>query len=105
MFSFFGIIDLAAIAPFYLATGLDLRSLRALRMLRLVRILKLARYSLAMRRFTRAIQIAREEIVLFLCVTAILLTLAAAGIYHLSMNRSPKSLPRRFTDSGGPSLH
>ncbi|MGC1633039.1 MAG: ion transporter [Gelidibacter sp.] len=31
MFSFFGIIDFLAILPFYLAIGVDLRSLRALR--------------------------------------------------------------------------
>ena len=30
IFSFYGLIDLAAILPFYLATGLDLRSLRVI---------------------------------------------------------------------------
>ena len=35
--SFFGIIDLAAIVPFYLSLGVDLRSIRAFRMLRLFR--------------------------------------------------------------------
>ncbi|MBD3635732.1 MAG: ion transporter [Crocinitomicaceae bacterium] len=35
IFSFFGLVDLFAILPFYLSTGLDLRSLRALRLLRL----------------------------------------------------------------------
>ena len=35
VFSFFGLIDLAAILPFYVATGLDLRSLRAVRLIRL----------------------------------------------------------------------
>ena len=49
IFSFFGIIDLLAILPFYLSTSIDLRSLRAFRLLRLVRILKLARYSVAPR--------------------------------------------------------
>ena len=32
IFSFYGIIDLLAILPFYLAVGLDLRSLRILRL-------------------------------------------------------------------------
>ena len=35
IFSFFGLIDLLAILPFYLSFGVDLRSLRALRLLRL----------------------------------------------------------------------
>ena len=41
IFSFFGIIDLLAILPFYLSFGVDLKSLRALRFLRLFRVLKL----------------------------------------------------------------
>ena len=59
--SFFGLIDIAAILPFYISTGVDLRSLRAFRLLRLFRVLKLARYSAAMRRYHRAFLIAREE--------------------------------------------
>jgi voltage-gated potassium channel len=34
IFSFFGLIDLFAILPFYLSFGVDLRSLRVLRMFR-----------------------------------------------------------------------
>ncbi len=42
VFSFYGLVDLLAIAPFYL-TGLDLRYLRTLRVLRVLRVLKLQR--------------------------------------------------------------
>jgi voltage-gated potassium channel len=41
IFSFFGIIDLVAILPFYLASGIDLRSIRVFRLFRLFRIFKL----------------------------------------------------------------
>ena len=41
--SFFGLIDLFAILPFYIASGVDLRAIRAFRLLRMFRILKLAR--------------------------------------------------------------
>ena len=44
IFSFFGIVDLLSILPFYLSAGLDLRSLRSFRLFRLIRLLKLARY-------------------------------------------------------------
>ncbi|MGB1308130.1 MAG: ion transporter, partial [Oceanihabitans sp.] len=64
IFSFYGIIDLLAILPFYLSFGFDLRSLRALRFLRLFRILKLMRYNKAISHFKRAIQSAKEEIFL-----------------------------------------
>jgi voltage-gated potassium channel len=40
VFSFYGLIDLLAILPFYLATAIDLRSLRLMRLLRLARLLK-----------------------------------------------------------------
>ncbi len=53
VFSFFGIIDLVAILPFYLALGIDLRSIRVFRLLRLFRVFKLARYSDAIQRFHR----------------------------------------------------
>ena len=39
IFSFYGLVDFLAIAPFYLAMGVDLRSLRAVRLLRLFSIL------------------------------------------------------------------
>ena len=65
IFSFFGIIDLVAVLPFYLSTGIDLRSNRAVRLLRLFRLLKLARYSRAMQRYHRAFIIAKEELILF----------------------------------------
>jgi voltage-gated potassium channel len=90
LFSFFGLVDLAAILPFYIASGVDLRSIRALRLLRLFRLLKLARYSAAARRFHRALLIAREEIVLFLSVALILLYLAAVGIYYFESEAQPE---------------
>jgi len=37
VFSFFGIIDLLAILPFYIASGVDLRSIRVFRLFRLFR--------------------------------------------------------------------
>ena len=62
--SFFGVLDLVAILPFYLAAGVDLRAVRTFRLLRLLRILKLTRYSDAVRRLRRAVGIVREELVL-----------------------------------------
>jgi voltage-gated potassium channel len=89
-FSFYGIVDLAAILPFYLATGLDLRSLRAFRLLRLFRLLKLVRYSAAAQRYHRAFMIAREELIFFGIISNILLYLSAVGIYYFENPGQPE---------------
>lgn len=88
--SFFGLVDLLAILPFYLAQGVDLRSLRAFRLLRLFRTLKLLRYSRAIRRFRHAFKIAREEMVLFGCVALLLLFFSAVGIYYFENEAQPE---------------
>jgi len=90
IFSFYGLIDLIAILPFYLSTGLDLRSIRALRLLRLLRTLKLLRYSSAIRRFQRALVLAKEELILFFFITVILLFLSGAGIYFFENPAQPE---------------
>jgi voltage-gated potassium channel len=96
MFSFFGIVDLLAILPFYLSLGIDLRSIRALRFLRLFRAFKMVRYSKAIQRFHRAFLIAKEEIVLFLCVAALVLYFAAVGIYYCEHEAQPEAFTSVF---------
>jgi voltage-gated potassium channel len=88
--SFYGLVDLAAILPFYVAAGLDLRSVRVLRLPRLVRILKLLKYNRAIKRFHRALIIAREELILFGFVAIILLYLSAVGIYYFERAAQPE---------------
>ena len=83
-------IDILAIIPFYLSTGLDLRTLRIFRMLRLFRVLKIVRYSKAISRFSRAFSIVKEELVLFLVSTMMMLFLAAVGIYYFENNAQPE---------------
>ena len=89
-FSFFGIIDLLAILPFYLSTGMDLRAVRVFRLFRLIRILKLLKYSKAIKRFHRAVMIVKEELILFAFVTFFLLYLSAIGIYYCENTAQPE---------------
>lgn len=96
IFSFFGIIDLLAILPFYLSFGVDLRSLRALRFLRLFRVLKLVRYNRAMNQFTKAIKSAKEQIFLFIFITLILIYFAAVGIYYFENEAQPEHFSSIF---------
>jgi len=90
IFSFYGLVDLAAILPFYIASGIDLRAIRVFRLLRLVRILKLLKYSKAIDRFYRALVIVKEELVLFGFVTAIMIYLSAVGIYYFENPIQPE---------------
>lgn len=96
IFSFYGIVDLVAIIPFYMSLGVDLRSIRVLRMLRLFRLFKLARYNEAMQRFYRAFLIIKEEIVLFGVVTIMLLYLSAVGIYYFENEAQPEQFKSIF---------
>ena len=96
IFSFFGLIDLLAILPFYLSFGVDLRSLRALRFIRLFRILKLARYNRAIKEFTSAVKVAKEQIFLFMFITFILIYLSAVGIYYFENEAQPEHFSSIF---------
>lgn len=96
IFSFFGLIDLAAILPFYVATGLDLRSIRVIRLFRLFRTLKIIRYNKALQRFHRALIIAREELFLFAFAACILLYLSSVGIYYFENPKQPEAFASVF---------
>lgn len=90
IFSFFGIIDLLAILPFYLKFAIDLRALRVFRVFRIFRALKLIRYNKALLRFHVAAKMVKEEMVLFFIVTAILVFLSASGIYFFENEAQPE---------------
>ena len=88
--SFYGLVDLIAILPFYLAMGLDLRAIRVVRVFRVFRMLKLTRYSSAMTRFGKAVAYAKEEALIFLLATIMLLFLSAVGIYYFEHEAQPE---------------
>jgi voltage-gated potassium channel len=96
IFSFYGLIDLLAILPFYLSTNVSLQTLRILRLLRLFRILKLTRYNAAINRISKAIYLAKEELVLFTVITLMLLYISAVGIYHFEHAAQPDNFKSIF---------
>lgn len=96
IFSFYGVVDLIAILPFYIASGVDLRALRAVRMLRIFRILKLAGYSKAIGDFGKAMRIAKEQFLIFGFVALIVLYVAAAGIYYFEHEAQPEQFASIF---------
>lgn len=96
IFSFYGIIDLLAILPFYISSGIDLRSIRIFRLFRLFRALKLFRYSNAINRFSRAFKLIKEELILFLFATCFLLFISAVGIYYFENPAQPEQFKSIF---------
>lgn len=94
--SFYGIVDLLAILPFYLSLGIDLRGIRAFRLFRIVRILKLPRYNAALRRLVRAFMLVREETIIFMFATVFLLYLSAVGIYFFENEAQPDKFKSIF---------
>ncbi len=102
IFSFYGIIDLLAILPFYLAVGLDLRSLRVLRLARLAVILKLVRYSQAARRLQMAFKLVKDEVMVFALFSFALIYLSAVGIFFAKGQPNPTSSDLYSKAYGGP---
>lgn len=96
IFSFYGLIDLIAIIPFYISAGIDLRSLRIFRLFRLAQSFKLIRYSKAMRRFSQAFMMAKEEFIIFGILTIMLLYLSAVGIYYFEHTAQPEAFKSIF---------
>jgi len=90
IFSFFGLVDLISILPFYIGLGVDLRSVRAFRLLRLFRVLKLARYSKAICRFHKALLLSKDELTVFGLLAGILIYLSAVGIYYFEHQEQPE---------------
>ncbi|GLS90555.1 hypothetical protein GCM10007916_16220 [Psychromonas marina] len=90
IFSFYGTIDLLAILPFYIASGLDLRTVRLFRLLRLLQIFKLFKYSKALQRFQRAFNLVKEEMFVFGVIAMIMLYLSAVGIYYFENAVQPE---------------
>jgi voltage-gated potassium channel len=90
--SFHGIVDILAIAPFYLQIlfpGADLRILRILRMLRL---LKISRYNSALEDLVKAIVEERRSFGATLYILSIALTLSSALMYYAENAVQPEKL-------------
>jgi voltage-gated potassium channel len=95
------LIDLAAIAPFYLELllpgVLDLRYLRVLRLLRIFRLVYVGPFADAFARLIRVIQAKRIELGISLAVVGVAMVLAAGAMYaieHSLPNSQFTSIPR-----------
>lgn len=88
--SFYGVVDLIAILPFFLTLGAGFETIRAVRLIRIFRILKFTRHRTALNRIFKAVKYAKNELIVFLWGTIILLYLSAAGIYVFENKAQPE---------------
>ncbi len=97
IFSFFGIIDLLAILPFYLTLGTDLKSLRAVRLFRLLRLLKFLRYGDTLKNLKQSFNNVKKELILFSAATLLLIYFSSVGIYFFENEAQPDAFSSVFS--------
>ncbi|NNJ94313.1 MAG: ion transporter [Halobacteria archaeon] len=86
------LIDLLAIAPFYLTfLTTDLRVLRILRIFRLLRMAKIARYSQTLQIFGRVLIATRMQLLLTLTVMTVLLLISSSLMYAVEQEVQPEA--------------
>ena len=90
MLSFYGIIDLLAVLPFFFTLTATSVSLRLLRVLRILTVLKIYRHSRALRRFAHALYSVRSELTVFLITFFVLVHLSSIGIYYFEHEAQPE---------------
>ncbi|MBK7337607.1 MAG: ion transporter [Saprospirales bacterium] len=106
VFSPLALIDLLAIAPFYLELALmaygaqkilDTRFLRVLRLMRLLRLFKLNRYNQSLRLIVKVVRDEREKMVVTLFMVGILLVLSSALMFTAEHDVQPDKFPNIYT--------
>lgn len=90
IFSFYGIIDILAILPYYLQLTSGSSALRLFRLLRLLRLLKIKGLSRATGRFVQALVESKDELFIFSLLSLVLIYLAALGIYFFENSAQPQ---------------
>jgi len=88
------LVDLLAIAPFYIPLlfgGLDLRFVRAIRLLRIFRLVKVGRYARSLQTLGRVLRSKREELVLVLFVLLLLLVISSSLLYEIEHRHQPEA--------------
>ena len=95
IFSPLALIDLLAVLPFYLPMIIpfDLRFLRILRLTRMLRIFKLNRYSKALKLISKVLKDKKEELLITVFVTLILILFASTIMFYIEHDVQPEKYP------------
>lgn len=96
IYSFFGLIDLSAILPFYISLEVDLKSLRAIRLFRLLRLLKFLRYHNTLTNLKQSFDDFKRELFLFSFAAVLLIYFSSVGIYFFENEAQPDAFSSIF---------
>jgi len=90
--SFFGIIDLLAILPFFLPfiIAVDARAIRVLRLLRLVNVIKIGRHNKAINTLIKVIRSVRTEVAVTLFASVVVVVFAGILMYYAEHETQPE---------------
>lgn len=99
MISFFAVVDLVSVLPFFLVeSGMEgFLSLRALMLFRIVRILKFGQYSRSMALILRVLKKKRSDIAMAMFIVTVLLIISSSIMYYVEHTAQPiafQSIPR-----------
>jgi voltage-gated potassium channel len=99
MFSFFGLIDLIAILPFYVPfiISADMRFLRILRLFRFFRIFKLSRYNSTLKLIWDVIREKKSEFVMTFFISFLMLLVSAFLMYYVENPAQPDKFKNIFS--------
>ena len=91
-FTFLSIVDLVAIAPYYLPMiiDVDLRFVRVLRLTRVFRLLKLERYTNSLEIISEAIRVKKSEISITFFLLSLTILISASILYVLEVSVQPE---------------
>ncbi len=90
-----GLIDLAAVLPFYLPLliPMDLRFVRMLRLVRFLRLFKLSRYARSVAIVGQVLRRRRDELLVTVLLTVILLLIASTLMFYIESDVQPDAFP------------
>ena len=90
-FSFYGLIDLIAVLPFFLpmAFAFDSRSLRILRLIRALRVLKVSQHSKAVKHLLQVFKQIKAELILTFFLSLILIVFSGIVVFYAENPSQP----------------
>lgn len=99
IFSFFGMVDLIAILPFYIPFIIkaDLRFVRIFRLFRFFRIFKLSRYNRTLQMIWDVIREKKSEFIMTFFISVLLLLVAAFLMYYVESPVQPDKFKNIFS--------
>ena len=90
LFSFWGLVDIIALIPYYLGLPADLREIRVLRFLSLLK------YEPASKNISVVFNRIKKELIIFSILAIFILYVSADGIYHFENPAQPDKFPDIF---------